>query len=635
MRGEGREGFGRMTENRVSLRNIADEGFLRKIWKDNVRPMVRSMTFSQINLAPDALHYAAYEWGIKTLVSSLADDILRGRYSPERGEIVRSAKAMGLTRPLCFLAPRDALVYSAITAICKAQLISGARPWVGVEHSDKGQGKVPDGAADSFDWFRFWLEREGRILKMLDDPTVKYLVESDISNFFPSIRLEAVREHLHSKTSLEKEVVRLCVQIVDGVMPRQDYSETSLMGLPQEQSNSSRYIAHSFLVHVDKVFENEGESGFYTRFMDDVLIGVSSPSVGESAVMRWQMGLESLGLYPNGAKTRVIEKVKYLHDAMVDVNAEIEKIDHGLAECTQGDPKEVVPTPELTEAIERVSSAHRALEDRPKRWDRVARRIFTLQRKTGIDSWWQYWYSDIHEFPGSAPHILEYVRSWPLGREAVSHLIDISHRYCQLYPNIALLAAETMATAPVAKDDELWTDIYAACQNHLKSLLGLLSHDRRLDRIAAAWLLPTWKYGNSAQRHSLVGQVPTSYSPMSITQIHAFPLMVALNRSLSEWVTAKPGMAWEAALAAEYLRSLEKGDDAAVGVTISLLRPAVRLLPQRYLIIPRSLPLVEIAGHANQRKLSSVMPGILGKLKRNPDRLRDFRVESELEKWCD
>jgi hypothetical protein len=254
---------GGVTENRVSLRNIADKGFLRKIWKDHVRPMVRSMTFSQINLAPDALHYAAYEWGIKTLVSSLADDILRGRYSPERGEIVRSAKGKGLTRPLCFLAPRDALVYSAITALCKAQLISGARPWVGVEHGDKGQGKIPDGAADSFDWFRFWLEREGHILKMLDDPNVEYLVES--------------------------------------------------------------------------------------------------------AVMRWQMSLESLGLYPNGAKTGVIEKDKYLHDAMVAVNAEIEKIDHGLDDCIQGDPREALPTPELTEAIEEVSSAHRALEDRPIR----------------------------------------------------------------------------------------------------------------------------------------------------------------------------------------------------------------------------------------------------------------------------
>ena len=79
-------------------------------------------------------------------------------------------------------------------------------------------------------------------------------------------------------------------------------------------------------------------------------------------MMRWQMGLKSLGLYPNGAKTGVIDKDKYLYDAMVSINAEIEKIDHGLNNCVQGDPKETPPTHELTEAIEGLSSAHRTLE---------------------------------------------------------------------------------------------------------------------------------------------------------------------------------------------------------------------------------------------------------------------------------
>ena len=58
--------------------------------------------------------------------------------------------------------------------------------------------------------------------------------------------------------------------------------------------------------------------------------------------MRWQMGLESLGLYPNGAKTAVIEKGSYFYDAMVGVNADIEKIDHSLDGCMQGDPKEAL-----------------------------------------------------------------------------------------------------------------------------------------------------------------------------------------------------------------------------------------------------------------------------------------------------
>lgn len=55
------------------------------------------MKLKDINLAPDPLHYAGYEWGLQTLVSSLANDIALGRYTPERGEIVWMAKGTGLT----------------------------------------------------------------------------------------------------------------------------------------------------------------------------------------------------------------------------------------------------------------------------------------------------------------------------------------------------------------------------------------------------------------------------------------------------------------------------------------------------------------------------------------------------------
>lgn len=624
-----------MIENSIGLNDVANEGLLRKVWKDVVRPMLRSMTFSKINLTHDPLHYAAYEWGLQALISSLAKDITLGRYSPERGEIIRTAKGRGLSRPLCFLAPRDALVYSTITSLCRAQLISKARPWVGAEQRDKGQAKVPEDAGDSFDWFRFWLEREGHILDMLDDDDVKYIVESDISNFFPSIRLEAVREHLHSQTDLEKEVVRLCVQIVDGVMPRHDYSEVSLMGLPQEQSNSSRYIAHSLLINVDKEFDKEGEAGRYTRFMDDILLGVHTPEDGQVCVSRWQVGLEALGLYPNGAKTSVITKGKYFHDAMVSANAEIDSIEERLKKVTTGDLHEIDLTPELNESIEKLSTVHRRIDERPKRWDRVTRRIYTLHRKIANSLWWNYWFNDINEYPGSAPAILEYVRSWPLSGETVGRLVQLSRKYHALYTNIALLAAEVVVSAPVANDANLWNEIHHACDDHLKWLSQRRPHDKNLERITASWLLPAWKFGNSAQRHSVLERVPKDEHPISLVRLHALPLLVAMSGSPSEWFAAKPGLAWEDAMAAEYLRALGSGEDRAVGVVLNLLEPGPRLLPARYMILPRVMPLVEIVGRTETRKLSKVAPRIVDKLSRNPMRLRDFKVESELEKWSE
>jgi hypothetical protein len=73
--------------------------------------------------------------------------------------------------------------------------------------------------------------------------------------------------------------------------------------------------------------------------------------------------------------------------------------------------------------------------------------------------------------------------------------------------------------------------------------------------------------------------------------------------------------------------------ERAVGVALSLLDPVPRLLPQRFTMLPRALPLVKILGKADTKKLASVVPGILKKPKSNPDKLRDHRVEFALADW--
>jgi hypothetical protein len=51
-------------EVQISLWEVADQDLLKKVCKKNVRPVFRSMKLSDLNLAPDPLHYAGYEWGL-------------------------------------------------------------------------------------------------------------------------------------------------------------------------------------------------------------------------------------------------------------------------------------------------------------------------------------------------------------------------------------------------------------------------------------------------------------------------------------------------------------------------------------------------------------------------------------------
>ncbi|MGH7929687.1 MAG: RNA-directed DNA polymerase [Candidatus Binatia bacterium] len=430
-----------------------------------------------------------------------------------------------------------------------------------------------------------------------DNKDVVYFVESDIANFYPSIRLEAIREHLHSNTTLDKEVVRLCVQIIDGVMPRQDYSEVSLMGLPQEQIGSSRAIAHSLLRHVDIEFDNEGNGGRYSRYMDDILIGVKNIEEGERCIARLQLRLEALGLYPNASKTMVVPVEGHFADAMEETNAEIERFTAELETYSSTEVPHVPITPhELLNEISEFSLEFRNMNERPRRWTSVMRRIYTLQRRAGLDDWWEFWRDDVERDPGSAGAIFEYVRSWPLTERTVTGLIQLSSKYCQLYADVSILAAESIVTAPVAADHELWMRIHRACQAEFTRLLNLEPQTPEIERIAAAWLVSAWKFGDASQYDEILSQIPRGADSMSPVRAQALPLLVCAGHSLSEWVAAKPGLAWEDALAAEYLRSLHEGEGRAVGVALSLITPQLRLAPQRFTILPRALPLIVILG---------------------------------------
>lgn len=619
----------------TELVQVADESLLVAVWKRDLRKVLRSMTFSTPNFAPDALHYAAYDWGLSTLVNGLSRDLILGRYAPERGQIVRMAKGRGLSRPLCFLATRDALVYRTITWLARSQLVSGAAAWVGVDHSEKGSAADADlEAGESFDWFRFWLDRQGHILAMVDDEGVEYFVESDVANFFPSIRLDSIREHLHSHTDLSKQVVRLALQIIDGVMPRSDYSEVSLAGLPQEQIGSSRDIGHSLLIEVDREFASEGAVGRYTRYMDDVLIGVKSEEEGEQCIARLQRSLETIGLYPNASKTRVTAVKSYLDESMVQTNADLDRISALLDANASGRPYVAHSTPDLLDQLLTLSTAHRALTDRPRRWDRLTRRIYTLHRRLGITTWWSDWPGDLRTDPGGAAAFLEYVRAWPLTLETVQHLAGLSNRYCDMYPNIGLLSAEVVCSAPVGDDPDLWSSIYAICQAEMNRLLTDSARKFERERLIAVWMLAAWKYADLVHRELMLDNLPAALDAVSPVRAQALPLLVAAGRTVSEWVAAKPGLAWEDALAAEYLRSLQTGEKRAVGVALSLVQPQLRLSPQRYTSLPRAVPFLDILRQSARSRLTEIAPKMLSKLQKNEPRLRDRRLESIVGSYC-
>jgi hypothetical protein len=553
------------------------------------------------------------------------------QYTPERGEVIRAAKGTGLTRPVCELSPRDALVFRAIVGCVEDQLLE-SRAWVGHARSDKGSSAEPEiENVDSFDWFQFWLRRQGLVANIVDAEQVNFIVESDISNFFPSIRLDHVREHLLSHTRLSKELVRLCMQMIDGVLPRSNYLDLSHLGLPQGNNNSSRAIAHSLLVSVDEQFDNEGRKACYTRFMDDVLFGAKDEVAGARIIARLQIALESLALSPNAAKTKIVPVENYIYDSMVETNGKIERLESVLE--STGALRGTLDG-EAGEAIVQLSNLagiHRAADPRPRRWARVTRRLSTLQRRVGLDQWREYWGADLAEDPAGASVYFEYLRAWPLDSVTVDELFLTARRNSEIYTNFGILTAETMASAPVSDSEELRQKIFRGAIDEIRYLASSIRDETTRDRLCSSWFVTAWKFSNKAGSLELV-RLASQPELSSATNVR---LQAAMLRSADpeDNFQFEPRLSIENSLSLEYLRRLRSGESDAIDVALSLMLPKRMLAPQRYMIHARSLMLFEIAANTAPDGVRLCAQKALRDLQKNESRLRDHRTERILMDW--
>ena len=618
-------------DSRTSWRGIADLAdptYLRRVWTREISKHLGDLKFSSHNLVVDPLQGAVIARNLDDFIGQLSRDLKRGQYSPRRGIVLRFAKNLGISRPVCVLQPRDALVYRALVGLAEQELLRGVPAWVAFRRSDKAPlAGDEDDDSESVDWFERWLRHEGMLPNLLGRHDINYVVQSDVSNFFPSVRLDVVREHLSNNTSLDRTLVRLCCQIIAAVHPRVDYADDSFLGLPQEANNSSRVIAQAILKPVDDEFADMGRDGRYSRFMDDVLWGVESEEEAHHVLASFQARLEEVGLYPNGSKTRVRPKAEFLAAYMVESNATLEAIDRQAESLFDRGRVRESPPSELVDELLEASAFHRTHLDRPDRWGRVTRRIYTLQRRLGVPNWLEFWAEDLSEDPSGAATYFEYLRAWPIDTSVLEMATAAVGRFSGLYEDVEVMFAETVATAPVADSPSTWSLIFDFAFARFAEAAKPPKADAN---IASAWFVAAAKYGNRQQRASLVANGVkwcSTSMPSVVVQCAALDASLDLSKTLppSQYGT-------DEALAADFLVRLSNADPQTLGVVRNQLTAVPALGPVRAIVRPRSLQLLDRIGALGALSPSQVDRSLRA-LRSNIDRLRDHRTEHLLEEW--
>jgi Reverse transcriptase (RNA-dependent DNA polymerase) len=461
---------------RIGLSTVIDETLLKRHWR-RIRNDLRYLRPASLYLAYDPLEWLTFDVNLGERVHELGARVLDGSYRANPPEIIRGAKSLGLTRPLAFFDINDLLLYRNIIALMETDLLTEMQPWsrLGRIHSQQDDQNF---AAES-GWFRAWLRRNSQLWTITEN--YDCIVETDISNFFPSIHLDTVIDHLLAHSQIGVDASRLLSHMLREFAPVPEYRVSPLVGLPQDSFDCSRVIAHSFLGQVDNEFLEEGKNNGFSRYMDDIVIGSRSLEEGYRLVNRTQNALERLGLYPNTAKTRVIGQREFISDMMKDQNDYIGDIESTFMEGG------LVSLPEIQSRL----NQHLRLTPRPRGWERVLRRYYALSRRLRIPRLLDVAFEQVGQFPGSARSILDYCATYPLTPRRVERLRTTIDDACSMYEDIQQLALEYLAIAPSMKNRRLSSTICDWMKDVLEN-----EHERN-GRLAATACILLAKFGDA------------------------------------------------------------------------------------------------------------------------------------------
>ena len=560
---------------RLGIGDVTDPALLKGHWK-RIRRDVRAPRVQQFFLAADPLEWLPFEYRLDESLNALHNDVVLGTYRAQAPEVIRSAKSLGLTRPLAFLSTRDLLLYRNVVARAEVDLLQVMPGWSRFGRADSKNS--PDDREPESGWFRAWLARNGQLWAITEN--YEWLVETDVSNFFPSVHLDAALDHLLAHTRLGVDVVRLLSHMLREFAPLPEYRVSPVGGLPQESFDCSRIIAHSFLQPVDEEFSSEGGARRYSRYMDDIVIGVSSLADGYTAVARAQSALEKVGLYPNASKTRIINRVDFATDYMKDENDYLGDIDRLGKDGGHVDKKE------FSERLKR----HLKLTPRPRAWERVLRRYYTASRVLRDQTLVAHAPAHVASFPGSARQILDYLSTFQLTAKRVTRLRSALKDTGALYEDVHLLAMQYGVIAPNIRSE---LTRQAICDWARASVEA--SHAVQ-PRLAASSVILLAKFADQVVIDFLQEFLETSCPrDGGLLRRQLGLALLGLGAVDVSYLRAFAVESDEARVMVDFLSAIESGDNRAVNLTLGAVEPRERRSPRMYMTPPRPMLLAPLA----------------------------------------
>lgn len=405
----------------------------RNVRKQLSRTFLRDVTdFVEYDIDPD--------WWIKRLLK----DVETGGYEPATVYRFSAAKKMGFSRRLTLPSIPDLVLYRATVDYLykKAKKREQKHVYFAQNTLSKIVWQIElDAAADGTPYtftsgsaFAAWLEYDQYRKHLLLDEIHPYIVTTDITNFFDTILYDRVADVLHG-ISVDRNLVGLLFFILERLSIRDAFNESPRIGLPVDDFECSRTLAHLVLFPHDKRMARLVGEGSYIRWMDDQNFGVGSYADGLKVLQKCGESLARLHLTPNASKSRILSLQEASRHFHFDINAELDSIE----KLPNGTPAE---RRAVRKALRQAWRKAKKFEKNGGEWGKVLKRFYRLAGIYSVRFLQNRAVQDILKEPTLTERVADYIRVTSNAGQYVVFLLSLWKHEEQVYPDVNRALAE-------------------------------------------------------------------------------------------------------------------------------------------------------------------------------------------------
>ena len=418
----------------------------KNIRKQLSRTLLRDVTdFVEYDIDPD--------WWIKRLLA----DIEAGRYEPTTVHRFSVAKKMGFSRCMTMPSVPDLVLYRAAVdhLYRKAKRLEQQHVYFAQNTLAKKIRQIEEEGLPSDPSYTFtsgsalaaWLKYDQYRKHLLLSNIHPYIVLTDITNFFDTILYDRVADALHA-IAADRHLVGLLFFILERLSIRDAFNESPRIGLPVDEFDCSRTLAHMVLFPHDKRMAAHVGAEAYVRWMDDQNFGAGSYAEGLNILKECGESLARFHLTPNAAKSRILSLAEASRHFHFDINAELDVIDK-MPQVTAAELRSV------RHALGQVWRKHRKFEKAGGEWGKVLKRFYRFAGIAKARFLRHRALPDILKEPTLTDRIADYMRVSGSADQYVKFVLQLWAHAEQVYPDVNQILAEGLlkieATAAEAR----------------------------------------------------------------------------------------------------------------------------------------------------------------------------------------